>query len=235
MSILEQIETEWFDCAARAIVSQVRQFPNERFYAGGFWLFYVDYTMFGTPAFGMNTESMISGACGGESKEPTRWSPAEWQFSVLPEPVDAMKVHYDTLSRSLVGQSNATWDSAMEQHTQALARVCRRLTEAARSGSEPFNHCKLPPDFVVGIFEEQEGPLFFARWVRASIAPETLSKLRRPAILRTTGLTLVVLTVLLVVKLCIGGLAQLSLAWIASLGLFSIALVLLLDWPLRPI
>ena len=81
---------------------------------------------------------------------------------------------------SLAGQDDATWDVAIEEHVQALARVSRSLTHHARSRTGLFMQSDLPSDFVVGIFEEREGEPTFSRWVRASIAPEILVTLPSP-------------------------------------------------------
>lgn len=177
MSILQQIESRWFDSAASAIVSQVASFPSERFYAGAFWLCYVDYTKFGTPCFAMNTESYFT-ECGAESA--SRWSPPTWQFDILDGAVEAMSPLYDTLSQSLAGHDSAVWDATIEEHSQVLARVSRRLTRDARSRSGPFVQIGLPDDFVVGIFDEREGEPTFSRLVRASIDPEILTTLPSP-------------------------------------------------------
>lgn len=180
MSILQQIESRWFDSAATAIVSHASRFPAERFYAGAFWLCYVDYTLFGTPCFALNTESYLA-RDGGDAEDSTRWSPPNWRFDVLDEPVEAMSPSYDKLSRSLADQDDTRWEAAIEEHFQALARVCRRLTHHARSRTGPFSEVDLPADFVVGIFEEREGDPTFSRLVRASIEPEILLTLPLPS------------------------------------------------------
>ena len=179
MNILQQIESRWFDSAASAIVSQVARFPGERFYAGAFWLCYVDYTLFGTPCFAMNTESHLAN-CGAAVESSTRWSPPNWQFDIIDETVEAMSPLYDTLSRSLAGQDSGVWDATIEEHAQVLARVSRRLTQHARSRTGPFMQTHLLADFVVGIFDEREGQPTFSRLVRASIDPEILSTLPSP-------------------------------------------------------
>jgi len=179
MNILQQIESRWFDSAASAIVSQVARFPNERFYAGAFWLCYVDYTRFGTPCFAMNTESHLTN-CGTADESSTRWSPPNWQFDIFDEAVEAMSPLYEALSRSLAGQDSAVLDAAIEQHSQVLARVSHRLTHHARSRTGPFMQTDLPANFVFGIFDEREGEPTFSRLVRASIDPEILSTLPSP-------------------------------------------------------
>ena len=180
MNTLQQIEAAWFDCAASVIVSQVAHLPYEKFYAAAFWLLYVDYSMFGTPCFAINSESHLAATRGEELESFTRWSPPNWQFDVLPESIEIMAPYYDALSSSLIDQPETAWDAAIEEHAQALARVCRRLTEDARHRSGPFTQVKLPRDFVMGIFEEREGEPTFSRWVNASIDPKILSILPSP-------------------------------------------------------
>ncbi len=79
MTILQQIESKWYDSAASAIISKARAFPTSGSNAGAFWLCYVDYTMFGAPAFSMNTESYLAD-CDDEDDDSTMWSPPNWQF-----------------------------------------------------------------------------------------------------------------------------------------------------------
>jgi hypothetical protein len=180
MAIFERLEAAWLDTAASAIITQCRDFPNEQFYAAAFWLLYVDYTMFGTPCFAMNSEAHLAATGGDEPEVLTRWSPPNWQFDVLSEAVEKMAPHYEALSQSLAEQPETVWDIAIEEHKDRLSRVCRSLTERARSHSAPFASIELPPDFVVGIFDEREGEPEFSRLVRASVAPEILATLPLP-------------------------------------------------------
>ena len=173
------IESAWHDATASAIVSQVMNFPDEEFYAAAFWLCYVDYTLFGTPCFAMNTESH-SAVSAAEGSEGMRWSPPNWRYDVIDHATQAMTPHYSTLSASLAGQSESVWDDTIEEHWRLLARVCRRLTHEARHREGYFCDIALPPGFVVGIFEEREGEPIFSQLVRASIAPEILSTLPSP-------------------------------------------------------
>ena len=179
MAIIQQIEKAWFDCAANTILSQAADFPKERFYAASFWLLYADYTLFGTPCFAMNTESNLA-AQSESTAEMSRWSPADWQFDCLFASTKIMDPYYEALSSSLGRSHETEWNAAMDQHVEALARVCRRLTQCARTRSAPFTHINLPSEFVVGIFEEREGEPTFSEWVRASIDLEVLATLRAP-------------------------------------------------------
>jgi hypothetical protein len=180
MSLMQQIESAWLDAAASVIVSQVAAYPHEQFYAAGFWLCYVDYTMFAGPVFAMNTESHLAANCGDWPEGYTRWSPPNWRFDVLRGAIEAMSPYYDALTASLAGQETAIWDGAIEAHWQTLARVSRLLTHAVRSGAAPFAGSSLPSSFVVGIFEEREGEPVFSRLVRESIDPEILITLPSP-------------------------------------------------------
>lgn len=178
MGILQQIESKWYDSAASAIISKAASLPDERFYAGAFWLCYVDYTMFGTPAFAMNSESYLADC---EDDDSTMWSPPNWQFDVLDEAHEAMSPLYDALSQSLSGQNDDVWDTTIKEHWEVLARVSKRLTQDARSRTGLFSQTDLPSDFVVGIFDEREGEPMFSKLVRASIAPEILANLPSPS------------------------------------------------------
>jgi hypothetical protein len=180
MSILRQIEEKWFDAVSITIGSLTESFSHEQFYAGAFWLCYVDYTMFGVPCFAMNTGSHLAATNGDAQDNGTRWSPPNWQFDVIDETVETMSPHYNELSRSLAGKSEADWDAAIEEHFQVLARVCRRLTRATRARAGMFARINLPTDFVVGVFEEREGEPVFSRLVRASVEPNVLSGLPFP-------------------------------------------------------
>ncbi len=172
---LHEIEKAWFESAAAAVVEHVKAHPEERFYAGSIWLCYVDYTMFGTPCFALNTESHIA-----EAGSDLRWSPADWRFSCIDSTVGAMQPLYSSLSRHLAGRSEAYWDLTIKEHFACLAQVCRRITNHARTRSGVFASINLPEDFVVGIFEFRENDPLFTQLITDSIAPEILAKLSDP-------------------------------------------------------
>ena len=176
---MQHIESAWHDAAASAIVSQAMSSPNEEFYAAAFWLCYVDYTLFGTPCFAMNTESHCAVSVA-EWGEGVRWSPPNWQYDVIDQAVQTMIPCYQSLSDSLAGQSEAVWDEAIEEHWRLLARVCIRLTHEARHREGYFSDVVLPASFVVGILEEREGEPIFSQLVRSSIVPDILSTLPSP-------------------------------------------------------
>ena len=175
VNLLYDIEAAWVDSASAAIVSHARNHPNDVFYAASFWLCYVDYTIFGTPCFALNTERTIE-----QEGDDLRWSPADWQFSCTDSTVEAMQPLYEMLSDELSGRAESEWDLAIEEHFSVLARVCRRITTEARSRRGVFADTVLHPDFVVGIFEYREGDPLFTQLIRASIAPEILATLRSP-------------------------------------------------------
>ncbi len=180
IEILHQIESQWYNTAASAIVSYAANYADERFYAGAFWLCYVDYTMFGVPCFALNTESHLVN-CDDEDRDSSIWSPPEWQYDVIDKAIETMSPYYRALTHSLSNKDEATWYAAIEEHWQLLARVSRRLTHDARNRSGRFSESLLPSDFVVGLLEEREGEPLFSRLVRASIAPEILTTLPSPS------------------------------------------------------
>ena len=139
----------------------------------------LDYTTFGTPCFAMETESHCSENVA-EWGEGARWSPPNWQYDVINQAIEAMTPHYQALSSSLTGQSDAVWDEAIEEHWHMLARVCRRLTHEARHREGYFSDIVLPEGFVVAILDEREGEPIFSQLVHASIAPEILTTLPSP-------------------------------------------------------
>ncbi len=174
-SMLNGIESAWFEAASKAIVAHVKAHPNERFYAGSIWLCYCDYTMFGTPCFALNTESQVA-----EMGSDWRWSPADWRFSCIDSTVEAMQPLYSAFTKELAGRNKAYWNMTMKEHFAILARVCHRLTHEARSRSGVFASIHLPADFVVGIFEFRESEPLFTKLIIDSIAPEILAKLPHP-------------------------------------------------------
>ncbi len=175
MSLMHDIEVAWLRTASAAIVSHVQSYPDDMFYAGSFWLCYVDHTVFGTPCFALNTEKR-SAADGDD----LRWSPADWEFDCVGCTIEAMQPHYEALSQNLSGRPESDWDMAIEEHFSGLARVCRQITSAARSRHGVFRDTVLHPDFVVGIFEFREADPLFTQLIRASIAPEILATLPSP-------------------------------------------------------
>jgi hypothetical protein len=175
MDLLAKIESAWTATAVATILEMCRSHPAERFYAAGFWLFYVDYTVVGVPCVAMNTEAHVA----VHSETPSvRWTPPNWQFDVINPAIRAMQPLYDALSLALEGKDDPIWDDLVEAHYAAMARVCRRVTELIHSGCGEFAGLPVTKDFVVGIFEERDGE--YERLVRASITPERLTVLPQP-------------------------------------------------------
>lgn len=176
MGLLQEIEAQWFETAAEAILTQVSAHSQEQFYAAAFWLFYGDYRMFGTPLLALNTESWIA-AMDPETGIDLRWHPPDWQYSHVDSAYQAMEPYYMKLSDHLAGRGEVYWEIVSAEHQAGVARVCRRLTHEIRSRSGVFAEIRVPDYFVVGIFETREDDPLFTELVRASIAPEILSTL----------------------------------------------------------
>lgn len=136
MSQFNHVEAAWYDSASAAIVDHAASLPSERFYAGSFWLLYVDYTMFGLPCFALSTESHIL-----EHGQYLRWSPADWQFSCIETAMQDMQSHYSAITEELSGRCDADWERAIDAHHACLARVCRRLTHDARTPFRRILRC----------------------------------------------------------------------------------------------
>jgi hypothetical protein len=174
MSILGEIESAWLPCAIESIAHQVSRIPQEKFYGAGFWGFYMDYTVFGSPCFAMNTESYFLKT---KADGVHRWYLPDWQFDVLREETKAMTALYERLSSQMNGKSDAEWDSCRLQHFHAISRVCRAITAQAAARSGVFSKLGLPAEFVVGIFEDQDGPEMYEWLLGQSIDPTHVAKL----------------------------------------------------------
>jgi hypothetical protein len=175
MSHFDTIESAWIEAVTAAIIAHNASLPDERFYAGSLWLFYTDYTLFGMPAFALNTESHIK-----EHGQDLRWAPADWQFPCIESAIQDMRPHYLALNEHLSGKDKNHWDQAVQTHYTCIARVCRRITHDIRSRMGQFSNTSLSEDFVVGIFDLQEDEPLFSQLVRTSIAPEILASMPHP-------------------------------------------------------
>ena len=175
MERFKSIEAAWLEVVLNTVRAFTKTHPDERFYAGAFWLCYVDYTMFGVPCFALNTEAHLQ-AEGVEGDDGSRWSPPNWAYDLIDNAIEPMRPHYEALTRDLEGQSDEVWDAACEAHFQLLARVCREATTAIHQSPSPG----ITEDFVIGIFEEREGEPLFSQLVRASIDPDRLARLPSP-------------------------------------------------------
>ncbi|MFO0865606.1 MAG: hypothetical protein U0744_13305 [Gemmataceae bacterium] len=139
--------------------------PDGVVYACGFWLFYADYTVLGTPCFAYNFV--------GQEKD-AKWSPPEWVVDVDDRMVDALKPHYERLSESMKGQSDEAWDSLIEFQLNYYSRLCIEIT---RDASLLLRDWRITDDFVCGIFEEREDEETFLRLLHASMGEEVVERL----------------------------------------------------------
>ncbi len=139
--------------------------PDGVIYACGFWLFYADCTLLGTPCFAYN---MV-----GREKD-AKWAPPEWGVDVDDRMVDALQPHYERISDSMQGQSDEVWESLIEFQLSFYSQLCREITREAKS---LLGHWQLTEDFVCGIFEEREDEATFVRLLHASLGEEAVERL----------------------------------------------------------
>ena len=166
LPLISRIAASWTDLATKAIVDAVTDNPDADYYAAGFWLFYVDYTLFGVPCFALNTEENL------DASDPScRWSPPEWLVDVHPcyESVQSL---YTELSELLHGASDDDWNTAIGQHHDAMCELCRKLTREYHSPEGAFGSITKNPKLVFGIFEERETEEVYAALLKGSIEPE---------------------------------------------------------------
>ena len=176
-SLLSEIEDQWADVAAKAIVEKVTSEPALQFYAAGFWMFYADFTVLDPPNLSMNSESYLAADKYGDSN---RWIPPNLQYDVIQSATDAMYPRYEQPSKELAGGDEDVWEQTMDEHKQEIARVCRRVTADARAGQGEFAGVSVVPNFVLGIFEEQDGEFEYDRLVELSIGREAAADLGIP-------------------------------------------------------
>lgn len=174
-NLISAIESQWEEVAAKTIAQIMAAFPDDQFYAAGFWLFYCDYTVIHPPCFGANTEASL--AESGEDAKYHRWTPPNWRFDTIGGLSDKMMPLYEPLCEE---HEDDVWQKIMEDHKQSIARVCRRVTQQARSGAGPFAEVAVPANFVVGIFEEQDGDEEYDRLAIMSIEKSVLADLDVP-------------------------------------------------------
>lgn len=181
--LLENIENAWYQQASRGISEMMQRFPDEQFYAAAFHLFYADYTVFGAPALGMNSESAVvfhpANSTSGIIHEPwdTRWVAPEWRWPVLDSVCTEINPLYQALSESLQGASRAEWEKLFRQHEDLLANVARRITAEARTQNGNFQGIHVSKDFVLAILEGQDSFEEYNRLVRLSVDPAILPTL----------------------------------------------------------
>ena len=100
LPLINRIAASWSDLVTKAIIEAVTNNPDADYYAAGFWLFYVDYTLFGVPCFALNTEENLAA-----SDPSCRWSPPEWLVDVHPC-YQSIRPLYTELSELLDGASD---------------------------------------------------------------------------------------------------------------------------------
>lgn len=163
LPLINRIVSSWTDLATQAVVDAVTESPDAGYYAAGFWLFYLDYTLFGVPCLALNTEKNLA-----ESDPTCRWCPPEWLVDVHPC-FETVQPLYTELSGLLAGESDEVWDIAIEQHYDAMCGLCRKLTKEYHSPDGAFGAIPKNPQFVFGIFEERQGDEVYEALVNASI------------------------------------------------------------------
>ena len=173
--IIAELESRWEATCVDTIKAVVVDSPDDRFYGAGFWCFYADYTVLGTPCFAMNTEANLA-----DDSDSNRWLPPNWRFDNISQAADAMDAVYQHLGEALDGQSDETWKETIEAHKQAIARVCHKLTAAANSDSGPLAGLAVSTPFVVGIFEEQDGDEEYDRLALLSVEESLIEEVEIP-------------------------------------------------------
>ncbi len=143
-----QVTPSWLDAAEHALATLVLP-QGDRIYALAFWLF----NEAGVPTLGVGTEmSWRERAWEGASETPfgsLRWSPAEWQHSVIE-----------------VGPMAAP---GMEN----LVAICRELTRRARAREGVFATIPLTDEFVAAVCDPRES----IEWFEACVDEPLRSRL----------------------------------------------------------
>ena len=169
--LLDRIVARWDDLVRNAVVEAASSSSTSNYYAAGFWLFYVDYTVFGVPCLALNSEENLA------SSDPTcRWCPSEWLVDVH-SCHESIQPLYTELSKLLAGESDESWELAVDQHYDAMCYLCKSLTANYHAGDGAFGMITRNPQFVVGIFEEREGDELYKTLVDASIEPDRRASL----------------------------------------------------------
>jgi hypothetical protein len=169
--IIDRIAACWSDLARQSVIDAVSEDSSANYYAAGFWLFYVDYTLFGVPCFALNTEENLI------ATDPShRWCPPEWLIDVHPcyEKVEPL---YTELSEMLDGSPDEEWETAIDQHYNAICSLCLNLTEEYHKHDGAFGTIRKNPNFIFGIFEERDGQEVYETLLDASIDPERRANL----------------------------------------------------------
>lgn len=157
-----QIEHAWFEAVCSSIVVTANAHPQERFYAGAFWLLHGDYRSLLCPVFGLNSEQTDPGI---------RWHPPDWRWSIVDQAHERVRPLYDGLLR-LDGDAKR-FETLWDEHVDMLSRVSRRVTALARSQKIPGLSVSLSDGFFVGIIDFSQGDAAFD-YLRRSVDEITL-------------------------------------------------------------
>ncbi|WP_242908902.1 hypothetical protein [Actinomadura terrae] len=160
----------WHDSGCRIVAGLAAANPEESLYAAAFHLSYLDGEQILPSALAVNAESAVREDHGYS----TRFVPPEWRWDA--PPAEEMAPWYRRLTDEYLvpATGEAERDAAMGElekaHDNALAEVCKSMTEAARRGGI---HGSLPPGFVVLVLEGQREDEE-AGLIRRSVAPSVL-------------------------------------------------------------
>lgn len=156
-----------FDAIATSLKETLAKIPppDGVVYVCGFWLFYADYTVLGTPCFGYNIV--------GQEKD-AKWAPPEWVVDVDDRLVAALQPHYEKLSELMEGQSDEAWEALIEFQLNFYSQLCLEIT---RNAPLLLRGWRITDDFVCGIFEEREDEETFLRLLHASMGKEAVERL----------------------------------------------------------
>lgn len=140
------IEDTWFSAATDAIVVTVASHPNDRLYAGAFWLLYGDYSSILAPAFGLNAE---------DSDPSVKWHPPDWKWSLIDQVHEQVESLYQPLLE--LNADESTYEGLWERHIDVLAAVSKRLTAFVAEGQIAAPSSAFAPNFFVGIIDFGQG------------------------------------------------------------------------------
>ncbi len=146
-----------------SIIDTIKKHPPERenVYSCGFWLFYCDYSMLGTPCFAYNIE--------GEYEDDTKWCPPEWVVDVEDSMIDALEPHYEKISELMAGKSDEAWEDLVKYQYEFYCNLCLQLNDMSNTDNSPFKNWNTTNDFVIGVFEEREGEELYDELVKLSV------------------------------------------------------------------
>ena len=136
------LEDAWVRAATDALVGLATAHPDERIYAGAFWMLYGDYSSIQVPAFGANAESAAEGQ---------RWAPPDWAWSMGNDAHEHVRTLSDPLQDLEIDEG--AFEALWAEHIAMLGRVCRRVTSAMRAGDHAGAFTSA---FFVGILDQSQ-------------------------------------------------------------------------------